>query len=501
MEISNPNGLSHGDEEKALQALLDAFGSNFSLEEIASAYCKAGQNADMAGKILYKMQGNTSSSTPASNVGMRNEKSSKSSNGDIPESSFPNEKSSIPKKKWRPVSGGTISSVLKDYSRSNSIHCANGSQMVTKPLKLDQEELPMSEIWMENDNLKPAKGNNLHKDMEDFLLNMLGYGFKLDRNVIRQVLGDCGYDMQKSIEKLLNQSSKRLEKRNEPDDKSSQKASDMRRNSEGSSTQERLQLQHVDYSVCSESRVSNTNGGKISKEQKERNNLQKEVLASLFTAADKSEELPRRSVKTVRRPIGLGELVTPRDLIPDKVVAFHSHSEAKDYEDDEEEEGSYHALRKAVKEYRATMNAYYKAAVGAFVKGDHVRTHKLLEQGHFFFEKARKADEEANEKIFETSSNVDAQDFMMLDLHEVGAKDAIRLLKCHLSSLAGIPCIKYLKVVLEGNDEDISKGARRRLVMKLLERESITWSEDENIGTISIRLDIVDPKSLSFAKK
>ncbi|XP_021902325.1 putative nuclear RNA export factor SDE5 [Carica papaya] len=90
---------------------------------------------------------------------------------------------------------------------------------------------------------------------------------------------------------------------------------------------------------------------------------------------------------------------------------------------------------------------------------------------------------------------------MMLDLHEVGAKDAIRLLKCHLSSLAGIPCIKYLKVVLEGNDEDISKGARRRLVMKLLERESITWSEDENIGTISIRLDIVDPKSLSFAKK
>jgi hypothetical protein len=36
--------------------------------------------------------------------------------------------------------------------------------------------------------------------------------------------------------------------------------------------------------------------------------------------------------------------------------------------------------------------------------------------------------------------NVEEQDEMLLDLHDTGAKEAVRLLKCHLSSLSGIPC-------------------------------------------------------------
>lgn len=36
---------------------------------------------------------------------------------------------------------------------------------------------------------------------------------------------------------------------------------------------------------------------------------------------------------------------------------------------------------------------------------------------------------------------VEAQDDMLLDLHDHGAKVAIQLLKCRLSSLSGIPCV------------------------------------------------------------
>lgn len=41
----------------------------------------------------------------------------------------------------------------------------------------------------------------------------------------------------------------------------------------------------------------------------------------------------------------------------------------------------------------------------------------------------------------------------------------------------------------------------RLQVLKLLEKESIKWSEERNGRTIVIRLDEIDPKGLSFAKK
>lgn len=102
-------------------------------------------------------------------------------------------------------------------------------------------------------------------------------------------------------------------------------------------------------------------------------------------------------------------------------------------------------------------------------------------QGHFFQKKARESDEESNKMILKPrlasfkmkfcgvfflppftlvghwlqfiGSNIDNFSFIgfhvrnaetqgdiVLDLHEGGAKEAIRLLKCHLSSFSGISC-------------------------------------------------------------
>ncbi|XVE51320.1 hypothetical protein DITRI_Ditri02bG0030600 [Diplodiscus trichospermus] len=484
MEVSGLNGLQY-DEEKALNSLLEAFGSLFSLKDIASAYCEAGKNANLAAQILYGMQGSTTlvACDASNDEGEKGEPSESSCSNNLQNSGQANGNLRALKKKCRPASGGTVSSLLgKEYMKS--VPLANGPYPGTKPLKVDSKELPTSVLWGEGLKSSTLKEDRLHKDMEDFLFKMLGEGFRLDRDVIREVLDSCGYDMQKSMEKLLDRSAVSLEKENKFLGESSKKTSNMHPRAEGPSQEK--------------SGFLNANG--TAGQQKDRTDLQNEVLTSLFDGPERFDELPRRRMRSSRRPIALGELVE-RPLIDsaaEQKVDRVCTEEVK--KDDEDEEDGFQALRRAVKEYRGTMKEYYEAAVGAFAKGDRDLANQLLEQGEFFREKGRQADEESHQKIFETR-NPETEDAILLDLHEHGPKEAIRLLKCHLSSLAGIPSFKYLKVILETDEQDSSKGSRRRLVMKLLEKESVSWSEGETFGVVLIQLDKINPKSLSFAKK
>lgn len=503
MEVSTSNILKCDDEEKALEVLLEAFGSKFSLEQIASAYCKAGRNADLTVQILQDTEGGASTSSSHSSNGeaMLSEGSSESSNGYILKKCDANGKFRNVKQKWRPVSGGTVSSVLgKSYIRSMPV--GNGSCAATKPLKLDAQEFPMSELWGEEPKQTQSKHDRMHEDMEDFLFKMLGDGFQLDREMIRQALDTCGYDMQKSMEKLLNLSAVILDKRNNYVGRSTGKFTDARSNSGGPSCQKNLQFMS---SYGGANRISNANGGGSPGQGKEKNNLQKEILASLFNGAERSGELSGRITKAERRSIVYGEPVVepPTDFTLENRTDFMDS--LQDYDnvlsvEDVDEDDSYHLLRKAWKEYRTTMNEFYKAAGDAFAKGDDERANKLMDEGNFFRDKAYEVDEESTQKIFGTK-NVETQDQMLLDLHEHGAKDAIRSLKSNFLLLSGIPSFKDLKVIIETNEVDVTKGARRRLIMKLLEKESINWTEGADVGTILIQLDNINPKRLSFAKK
>ncbi|MBA0876670.1 hypothetical protein Goshw_006304, partial [Gossypium schwendimanii] len=141
------------DEEKALNNLLDAFESVFSLNDIASAYCEAGRNSDLAGLILCEMQGIPS----LVSTDQSNNKSSCQANGDL----------RSPKQKARPVSKGTVSSMLgKGYMKS--VPLANGEKL---------------ESNSQNEDL-------MYKDMEDFIFKMLGKEFRLERDVIREIVVD-----------------------------------------------------------------------------------------------------------------------------------------------------------------------------------------------------------------------------------------------------------------------------------------------------------------------
>ncbi|BFG27753.1 hypothetical protein CerSpe_140260 [Prunus speciosa] len=493
MEASGLNGASSFDDEKALKGLLEAFGPAFSLDQIAAAYCKAGKNACDAAEALAM-------STPNGEAKPRGEEESSrlslDNSSKKPYQYQANGNSRASKPKYRPVSGGSVSSIIgKQYVKKTP--SANGSCNATKPLKLDSEVLPISEIWVEKADSNSSRDDGLHQDMEDFLFTMLGDGFKLERERIRDVLDSCGYDMEKSMEKLINLPASTSDKRNGLVTRSSDKSAGLYRKSEVSSERKCIN------SSEGGDKASNTNGVDFTGQKKERSDLQKEVLAALFSASERSEErpeeLPRRTVKAKNRYGAYGQLVVepPNDFISEckSAVVYQQHPK----EDDDED--NYQVLRKAVKEYRTTMKEYFQAAVEAFSKEDHDRANKLLEQGKFFQEKAREADEESNEMILRTS-NVETQGEIVIDLHERSAKEAIRLLKCQISSFSGISSIKCLKVIIDTQEEEISKGSRRRvLVLKLLQEESIKWTEGEKAGTILIQLDSINRKRLTFIKK
>ncbi|TKY59414.1 hypothetical protein E2542_SST16503 [Spatholobus suberectus] len=493
MEVSGQNVVKC-DEEKALKCLLDAFGSVFSLEEIASAYCKASRNADLAGEILYEMRGSSPAASAirdSSNADVRTEGSSQSSDGYSLENSFQERKTSRPK--VRPASAGTVSSIIgKDYARPAP--SANGSFGGTKPTRLDAKSLPMTGIWREEsktDDVSSSKHDRLHRDMEDFLFKMLGDGFQLDRNMVRQVLDACGYDMQKSLVELLDRSNMALGKR------TAGRFTDMKPNSEAPSSERKSE--DLNYPRGDGNIASSTKGMELHEQQRQKHDLQKEVLPTLFNYHGHCEEAPRRTVKDLKKKSRYGHVVfePPKDF-PEEFNVDMDFSRRENIDDPEDEE-DYQNVRKAVKEYRRAMNEYYKAAVDAFGKGDQIKAEKLLEQGQFFLRKAHEADEESIKTITETRTT-EAQE-MVLDLRDHGSKEAIRLLKCHLSSLSGIPSFEYLKVIVDANDKENTKGSRRRLqVLKLLEQESITWVEGETAGTILIRLANIERKRLSFVK-
>ncbi|KAF8031274.1 hypothetical protein BT93_D0467 [Corymbia citriodora subsp. variegata] len=367
-----------------------------------------------------------------------------------------------------------------------------------KPLKLDAKLLPISNNYPDIQS-DPTMG--MQKDTEDFLFKMLEDGFQLDRDMIGEVLGICGYDVKKSFEKLIECSATASKERSNLDGESLKKHGDIKPPSEMVCPQK--MFRDTKYAGGERSRLSQPKSAELTRQQTEKQNQENEILATLFCASKINDDEPRLTTgrrrsflgNTWRRSRAHGNMVIPlpEDLSPeDKVQVTDTNRE--------NEEDAYEVLRKAVLEHRRTMREYYTAAVEAYANGDQALAERLMDQGHFYQKEAREADEESNEKICETSGrNADADNEFLLDLHQQDPKEAVSLMKRHLLSLSGI--YSYLKVVVEFNGVDTSGGARRRRILQLLERESIEWTEEGNAGIILIVLDKVQRENLSFFKK
>lgn len=440
-------------EERDLKGLLESFGSAFTLEDIANAYCEAKKDVNLAAEILLESNANN------------NELKGAMSTVPVPNS-------------LHGASLGSVSGVVgRNYVKSKTWGRSN--REVRKPLKLDAKELSDSEIWGEKTSRSTvATKGNVDDEVVDFLFKMLGDGFELDKNKIHGVLGLCGYDVQKTMEELLDESASTLDKYDDVRDLAGENSRD----------------QHPAVNCApSEELCSSTDSPK---RDKDRAGVQKEILQSLFSFPQRSEELPKQRCPVRVRPYHRPAVRIPEDTTKIQQTIDIESQIVKDESDDDE--NSYKALRGAVREHWITMKEYYRAAIDAFVKNDHARADRLLEQGHFFNRKAREADEKSAEKLFRI--NESNNDEMPLDLHEHAPKQALRLLKFHLTTLSGIHAIKYLRVIVGTGDED-RKGARKKLIIKLLNKNSIKWTEEDNGGTLRLQVDVIDRKNLEFAPK
>ncbi|XP_058078083.1 putative nuclear RNA export factor SDE5 isoform X2 [Magnolia sinica] len=479
------------DEARALKGLLDAFGSSLSLEVIASAYCKAGCNVDRAGDILYGLQESDSSAashtsnavTCATNGECSGSKSQELLlENDFDMSTHLNKNSKGPKPRKFSYSVGTVSSVLgKGYARPTS--SSHDAGKTTKPLKLEMKDAVATDSAP---RIEPM--NN--KDVEGFLFAMLGDGFQLGMDVIREVLSQCGYDAKKSMNRLLDMSATTLDKSVAGD---AMRKVQNKSSKESHSSQGRLQIKDF-----AQSGTEGRNGTESPCMDKGKHDLSRQVLESLFSVPEKYEETPRknRPARAVKKK-AIGRVVTAPltdDVDEPSPETVEPHDDTEDAEEDK-----YQILRRAAKQNWDAKWSYYEAALDAFLKGDRAQANYFLEEGKNYDKKARELDEKSSGEILEVRKN-GVKDLLPLDVHNCQPKEAIHLLKFHLKSLAGITSFQQLKVIIETNAEDITKGARKRRMVKFLEKESIKWTEEEgNPGTILIRVDEIDPKSLSFA--
>ncbi|KAF2286016.1 hypothetical protein GH714_009710 [Hevea brasiliensis] len=415
--------------KKDLEELLEVFGSAFSLDDIASAYCQGRRDTNLAAEILCGMHGTTSTTVTAEKLADENAtplmcpfvsertrtlstlSSEWPSDNHLEKTSAGQNRTKELRSKKCSISMGTVSSVIgKEYAKPRPL--TYESTEARKPLKLDSKDFPVSEIWSEKNPSSVTTRNKISQvDIEEFLFKMLGEGFQLDMPVIREVLDRCGYDMQQSTEKFLEQESVPLHQ----------------------------QVQQLD-------------------------------------SAQRSEEAPKITcrVRVVKRSKAFGKLVVE---CPKDATREHKPSTAE--------------------------------------------PQVVTRKGTIFNKKAREADDKSCQKLIETRDD----EVVSVKLHDLEPKESLDLMRRHLTSLCGIPSIKYLRVIMESNGEDTTKGKRKKLhicflerlkmemedtdmlrnfpeqIMKQLEKESIEWNEEENGKTILIKVDVIDPKSLSFAKK
>ncbi|KAL8138153.1 hypothetical protein V2J09_004154 [Rumex salicifolius] len=369
---SSPSNKLFDVDEKTLKTILNKFGSTFPLEDIASAFCEAGQNAELTGQILLARNNVGELYTNQEEISEITSESSNSignleppyRNGDANFGASKLQRDSL-----RGFSNGATP--VKSEKRWVVKHPANSSRPDTVASQIDE--------------------------YEDFLFKILQHGFRVDRDVIRRVLGECGCDMKKSLEKLSDLAAEK----------------------------------HYSKYEQIEGKVSD----KYHRVEAQRTSL-----------------LPR---------VG------------------NQESEI------EEQDNDYYILHKAVKEYRSTMNEYYRTATEAYAIGDHARSIMLLEKGEFFYRKAREADEQLAKRIY--SSSIDEEEVIPINLEKCMPKEAVRLLKSHLRNFSGIASV-YLRVINGDEEEDASRRASRiRLTQKLQPREQDSSSAHMKQGRDGLR--------------
>ncbi|XBI57911.1 hypothetical protein VPH35_039222 [Triticum aestivum] len=436
MDLSSSLASTSDEETRALNALLDAFSCAFSLEDIANAYCRANGDVNKAGDFLTDLQlsmpqsdeVDSSVETNLPQFGTAVEENSLDNSNQTrnlscvgkaaEESSVENSSQTRTREKSQKSSAsfGTVSSMLGKGSARATTAPANTAPGKGKPIKVELPEYMRDDLKTDESDSAPKRETLNNRDVEEFLFSMLGEGFKLNMEVIRDVLGSCGYDMKKSMEELMSFSTKDLGKRPE---------------------NEHIAVQ--DTAVES----SFSTGSCLGSQSTSRPQITPgELLESIFTAPERSEEEPkvrryelganRRRVpdqKPVVKP--LEDISPPSMDLPVKIILGSKEPVVRDEDD-------YQNYRKAAKQHWDMMKQYYGKAVDAFREGNKKEAEYLMTEGKNYYRMARLSDEKSAAEI--TKSKQESKNELCLDLRSQDAANVANLLRLHLRQLANIPC-------------------------------------------------------------
>ncbi|XVF68997.1 hypothetical protein PTKIN_Ptkin11bG0045800 [Pterospermum kingtungense] len=449
-------------QKRPLDSLMEAFGS-ISLEEATSAYNQANGDLNKAAKILSNLidKDNSSEFTEPSTSSISSGSSSSGSSGsDFAETGcVQNLNSGMGrcrggKQKKRVVAAtGTVSTVIgKEYVRAS----------------------PRRDAVAAGAAAAAGRAMLAKEDAEQFLCSMLGNECELSMAVVRDVLCQCGYNVEKALDALLDLSASSYEQskncnenlNNRQDtgfliecaDNLTDRASDCISNSSESELQDSI------WSVGNSS--SNMS------------DLPQEVLDSLFNIPKSSEQEP--STMNWRNVVKKMQSLRPViDVCPSSVGEPQQDIYAKGDE--------YHEFRKNAREHWDSMGSYYQKAVTAYSKGKSEYAAYLSDQGKIQTKLAREADERASQDIFKARNKV-FENVITMDLHGQHVKQAMKLLKVHLLLGIHVPSVQALRVITGCGTHGMGKSKVKQSVINLLENEGIQWRE-ENRGTVLVKLD------------
>ncbi|KAJ0228927.1 SMR domain-containing protein [Hirschfeldia incana] len=454
-------------EKQKIDSLMEAFCS-VSAEEAAAAYREAGGDLNRAAEILSNLVDDDPSSVSVASGSSGQETGSTSEYGAGSSSSCGED---LTKERWfkggkqsRVVAAtGMVSSVIaKDYLKPN-------------PVKKKKDEFALGERSYEVYG-KGKKAGDREK-AEQFLSSMLGDDCELSMAVVRDVLCQCGYDVDMALNVLLDMSS------SSTDDSLSGRCSGIGLSDCPTETSFDIDTSESEPSFWggysqrdySKALMSSPDPFETSQESSEPCDPQK-VLESLFNIPQSPKHEPKamnwRNVAKKMQSLGIdGSSSSGEGSQPDTLAKGDG----------------YHELRKGATDQWNVTKSYYHRAAEAYSKGGRAHAAYLSEKGRAASKLAQRADERASQDIF-VARNKGIENVITIDLHGQHVKQAMKLLKMHLLLGSYVPSVQTLRVITGCGSHGFGKSKVKQSVTNLLERERVRYCE-ENKGTLLIKLE------------
>ncbi|VVB16505.1 unnamed protein product [Arabis nemorensis] len=455
-------------EKNVIEALMEAFCS-VSMEEATVAYKEAGGDLNKAALILSDLvESSDDPSTSSVMSGSSGQETGSTSEYGAGSSSSCSE--DLTRDRWlkgskqnRVIAAtGMVSSVIgKDYMKPNPVRKEYALMERSKELCMNGKKAADRE------------------KAEQFLSSMLGDDCDLSMAVVRDVLCQCGYDVDMALNVLLDMSS------SSTDDSISVRCSgigfsdSLAESSFDTDTSESELFWGVGYSQRDYAKALMSSEDPFATSQgSDENGLPQKVLESLFnipqTQSTKHEPkaMSWRNVAKKMQSLGIdASSSSGEESRPDTFV----------------KDDGYHALRKGANDQWNVTKSYYQKAAEAYSKGGRAHAAYLSDKGRTASKLAQRADERASQDIF-VARNKGIENVITIDLHGQHVKQAMKLLKLHLLFGSYVPSIQTLRVITGCGSHGFGKCKVKQSVVKLLEREGVRYCE-ENRGTLLIKVE------------